>query len=145
MPGANDVWRRTIRGTPWQVACDERGFTLIEALGFFPIVLLALVLGWQVLLVGYTGILATNAAVEAARAAATREDPFRAAVNASPGFDGRRQITPIANYPCRGGHAPVTFEVALEVPHVTFPFVGSLGAYPRVVRHGTVRCEPPPV
>lgn len=128
-----------------RIARDERGFELIETLGFFPIVLLAFVFGWQLLLVGYTGILATNAAVEAARAAATREDIYRAAENASPGFDGRRRITPIANYPCTGGHAPVTIEVALEIPHVTFPFVGSLGKYPSVIRHGTVRCEPPPI
>ena len=128
-----------------QIVRDERGVELIEFLGFFPFVLLTLVFAWQFLLVGYTGIIASSAAREAARAAATREDINRAAENASPGFDGRRVIRPVAGYPCNGGNNPVTIEVRLETPHVIFPFVGALGDYPKVTQRGTVRCEPPPL
>ena len=123
--------------------CDERGVELVEFLGFFPFILLTLVFAWQYMLVGYTGLIASSAAREAARAAATHEDIYRAAENASPGFDDRRDVRPIAGYPCAGNN-PVTIDVMLEAPHVTFPFVGALGAYPQVTQRATVRCEPEP-
>lgn len=128
------------------LAQSERGAAIIEYIGFFPLVLLVLVIAWQFLLVGYTGIIAAGAAREGARAAATREDVERAVRNASPGFDGRRQWRPLAGYPCSGYSShPVTIQVQLEVPHVLFPFVGSLGSYPKVTQRATVRCEPPPI
>jgi hypothetical protein len=122
---------------------DERGIELIEFLGFFPLVLLILVLAWQLILVGYTGIVANGAAREGARAAVVREDIDRAVRFASPGFDGRRHWT-LLSPPCiRGTRAPVRIQVQLEVPHVTFPFVGALNAYPNVTAEATMRCEPP--
>jgi pilus assembly protein CpaE len=122
---------------------DERGIELIEFLGFFPLVLLILVLAWQFILVGYTGIVANGAAREGARAAVVREDIDQAVRFASPGFDGRRQWT-MLSAPCiRGTRAPVRIQVQLEVPHVTFPFVGALNAYPKVIAEATMRCEPP--
>jgi hypothetical protein len=127
-----------------RLAADERGVELVEFLGFIPILLLLLVFAWQFLLVGYTGIIASGAAVEGARAAATRENVERAVRNASPGYDGQREWRPLAGYPCNGGSHLVTIQVRLEVPHVSFPFVGGLGRYPNVTRIGTVRCEPPP-
>lgn len=128
-------WRALLR--------DERGIELIEFLGFFPLVLIILVLGWQLLLVGYTGIVANGAAREGARAAAVREDIDQAVRFASPGFDGRRTWA-LRSPPCvYASRAPVRIEVRLEVPHVTFPFVGALNAYPEVIGEATMRCEPP--
>lgn len=125
---------------------NERGAAIIEYIGFFPLVLLVLVIAWQFVLVGYTGIIAAGAAREGARAAATREDVERAVRNASLGFDGRRWWQPLAGYPCSDYSShPVTIQVQLEVPHVLFPFVGSLGNYPKVTQRATVRCEPPPI
>lgn len=125
---------------------NERGAAIIEYIGFFPLVLLVLVIAWQFVLIGYTGIIAAGAAREGARAAATREDVERAVRNASPGFDGRRWWQPLAGYPCSDYSShPVTIQVQLEVPHVLFPFVGSLGNYPKVTQRATVRCEPPPI
>lgn len=126
-----------------RLASDERGVELVEFLGFFPLVLLALVLGWQIALVGYAGILASGAAREGARAAATRENVERAVSNASPGFDGRRQWSPMGGYPCMGGSGPVTVQVRLEVPRVSLPFVGAL-RYPSVTSTASARCEPRP-
>ena len=129
-----------------RLLCDERGVELIEFLGFFPLALLLLVIVWQFILVGYAGLLASGAAREGARAAATREDVERAVRHASPGFDGRRRWWPLAGYPCAGySNHPVTIAVELEVPHVSFPFVGPLDAYPRVTQVATVRCEPEPI
>jgi hypothetical protein len=128
------------------LAGNERGAAIIEYIGFFPLVLLVLVIAWQFVLVGYTGIIAAGAAREGARAAATRENVDRAVRNASPGFDGRRWWQPLAGYPCSDYSShPVTIQVQLEVPHVLFPFVGSLGNYPKVTQRATVRCEPPPI
>lgn len=124
--------------------CDERGTTAIELLGYFPIVMLILVFVWQILLVGYTGIIATGAAREGVRAATTRENVEQAVRYASPGFDGRRGWMALAGYPCLNGQQRVTIQVELETPHVLFPFVDALNFYPRVVQQATARCEPPP-
>jgi hypothetical protein len=122
---------------------DERGVELIEFLGFFPLALLLLMIVWQFILVGYAGLIASGAAREGARAAATREDVEQAVRRASPGFDQRRRWRALGGYPCSGSR-PVTIEVQLEVPHVSFPFIGALDAYPRVKQVATVRCEPEP-
>lgn len=125
---------------------DEQGIELLEFLGLFPLVLLAALVFWQFMLVGYAGVVATGAARDAARAAATRENVEEAVRNASPGFDGRRWWRPLAGYPCVAStNNPVTIEVQLEAPHVALPFVGWLGQYPRVSQIATVRCEPQPM
>jgi hypothetical protein len=122
---------------------DERGIELVEFVALFPLVLFTLAILWQFVLVGYAGVLASGAAREGARAAATREDVNRAVTNASPGFDGRRQWNALAGYPC-GSNNPVTVQVRLQVPHVIFPFIGALDGYPWVTSTATARCEPPP-
>jgi hypothetical protein len=123
---------------------DERGVEVIEFLGIVPLVLLTLAIAWQFVLVGYTGVIASGAAREGARAAATREDVGRAVAWGSPGFDGRREWTPLAGYPCAAyAGNPVTIQVRLEVPHVVLPFLGALDAYPQVTAVATMRCEPP--
>jgi hypothetical protein len=128
----------------WRAALhDEHGVELIEFLGFFPLVLLILVIAWQLLLVGYTGIVANGAAREGARAAVVRADIDQAVRFASPGFDGRRHWR-LLSPPCTFYRSsPVRIQVQLEVPHVTFPFIGALNAYPPVPAEATMRCEPP--
>ncbi|HEU4323631.1 MAG TPA: TadE/TadG family type IV pilus assembly protein [Roseiflexaceae bacterium] len=121
---------------------DERGAELVEFLGFLPLVLMIIVVGWQFALVGYTGVVAASAAREGARAAAAGEDAGQAVVWASPGFDRRREWT--SSGVCFGGSGqPVTVRVQLEVPHVAVPFLGSLGVRPKVSASATLRCEPP--
>ena len=125
-----------------RVAHDEGGIELIELLGFFPIVLLVMLISWQFILVGYTGIVAAGAAREGVRAAVTREDIDRAVTWGSPGFDGRRSWGVSGSCPDYAGN-PVAVTVRLGVPHVNFPFIGALAAYPEVVTVATMRCEPP--
>lgn len=122
----------------------ERGVELIEVIGYFPFVLLMFVLAWQLLLVGYTGLMAANAAREGARAAVVFEDVDRAITNASPGYDGRREWAGLAGYPCASNDL-VTIQVRLEAPHVFLPFVGALGHYPKVEQQASMRCEPQPI
>lgn len=120
---------------------NEQGFQAIEFLGYFPIVLLVLLLTWYVLAIGYTGIVAANAAREGARAAATRENVEGAVQAASPGFDARRHWLAIGGYPCSAGGPPVTVRVRLETPRVLFPFIGALNYYPAVEQSASARCE----
>jgi Flp pilus assembly protein TadG len=123
---------------------DEKGVETIEFLGLIPLVLLILAITWQFILVGYTGIIAAGAAREGVRAAAVREDVERAVRYGSPGFDGRREWSALAGYPCSAYSGnPVTIQVQLEVPHVVLPFLGALNAYPKVTSVATMRCEPP--
>ena len=48
---------------------DKKGIETIEFIGLFPLILLALLIIWQLMLVGYTVIIAASAAREGARAA----------------------------------------------------------------------------
>ncbi|MCK1795731.1 pilus assembly protein [Streptomyces sp. XM4193] len=52
----------------------DRGQATVEFLGMLPLILLVLVLCWQFVLVGYTFVLAGNAADKGARAAAVGGD-----------------------------------------------------------------------
>jgi hypothetical protein len=126
----------------WRTARDERGVELIEFLAFVPVAFLILLVAWQFILVGYTGIAAAGAAREGARAAVTLEDIDRAVTWGSPGFDGRRRWTVSGGCPAYAGN-PVVVQVWLEIPHVVFPFIGALNVYPEVTAKATMRCEPP--
>lgn len=65
---------------------DERGQAAVELIGALPVLLaLALVVG-QVLAVGYSAVLAGNAAEAGALAVAARADPEASARNALPGW-----------------------------------------------------------
>jgi hypothetical protein len=121
---------------------DERGVELIEFLGFVPLVLLVFFVVWQFIMIAYTGLVSAGTAHEGARAAVTQEDVGRGVAWGSPGFDGRRDWGVSANCAPYGG-GPATVQVALEAPHVIFPFLGALGRYPRVPAEATMRCEPP--
>ena len=101
-----------------------------------------MLVAWQFILVGYTGVVASAAAREGARAAVTREDVGRAVTWGSAGFDGRRSWNVAGSCPDYAG-SPVAVTVRLEVPHVVFPFIGALVGYPQVTAVATLRCEPP--
>lgn len=97
----------------WRLTRDERGVELIEFLAFVPVAFLILLVAWQFILVGYTGIAAAGAAREGARAAVTLEDIDRAVTWGSPGFDGRRRWTVSGGCPAYAGN-PVIVQVWLE-------------------------------
>lgn len=98
----------------------DRGQVSVELLGMTPIIIVTLVLLWQFVLVGYTFVLAGNAADEAVRAA-----------TASAGQAGceqaGRRILPGAwqgTVTCHADGQWVTADVSLKVP-VLFP--GAIG------------------
>ncbi|HEU4323630.1 MAG TPA: TadE/TadG family type IV pilus assembly protein [Roseiflexaceae bacterium] len=136
--------RKTPQRVLLRMALDERGVQLVEFVGLFPLVLLALVIGWQFALLGYTGVLASSAAREGARAAATRESVEGAVRGATPGFDGRRWWSAQGGYPCAASSAPVTVQVRLRMPQVTLPYLGAVDVYPLISASASARCEPPP-
>lgn len=114
-------------------ARDDRGQTTVEFLGMLPLILLVLVLCWQFVLVGYTFILAGNAADKAARASAVGGDCQAAGQEDLPAaWSSAAQIS----CPDHSYGELATARVALKVPvlfpgSVTFPFtVTSTAASP---------------
>ncbi|MFD5770120.1 TadE/TadG family type IV pilus assembly protein [Streptomyces sp. NPDC127049] len=108
-----------------QRARGDRGQVAVEFTGMVPVILLTLALLWQVVLVGYTYILAGNAADEAARAAAVGGDCDGAA---------RRHLDGAwagATVDCGGAPSGgmVTVTVTVPVP-VLFPGLGSFDGVP---------------
>ena len=67
-------------------ARDERGQTAVEFVGMFPWLLIAALVAWQVLLVGYTSISTGNAARTASRVASLGGDAETAGERALPGM-----------------------------------------------------------
>ncbi|MFB7103974.1 TadE/TadG family type IV pilus assembly protein [Streptomyces hydrogenans] len=102
-----------------QRAVGDRGQVAVEFTGMVPVILLTLALLWQVVLVGYTYVLAGNAADEAARAAAVDGDCDGAARRH---LDGAWAGAEVACGLPSGGMAIVT--VTVPVP-VLFPGLGS--------------------
>ncbi|MFC9729386.1 TadE/TadG family type IV pilus assembly protein [Streptomyces roseolus] len=103
-----------------QRGSGDRGQVAVEFAGMVPVILLTLALLWQVVLVGYSSILAGNAADEAARAAAVDGDCDGAA---------RRHLDGAwagATVECGGAPSGgmVTVTVVVPVP-VLFPGLGS--------------------
>lgn len=108
----------------------DGGQVTVEFLGMTPLILITLVLLWQFVLVGYTFVLAGNAADEAVRAATAAAPGERQGACAAAGRDklpGAWEGG--ASVDC-GGEGYVTAEVTLKVP-VLFP--GALG-FPFEVR-----------
>ncbi|MBB1246521.1 pilus assembly protein [Streptomyces durbertensis] len=97
----------------------DSGQATVEFLGMVPLILLLLALCWQFVLVGYTFVLAGDAADRAARASAVGESCQAAAVEAMPGSwaSGASVSCPGHGY---GEVAAAT--VRLKVP-VLFPSV----------------------
>lgn len=98
----------------------DRGQVSIEFLGMTPLIILTLVLVWQAVLVGYTFMLAGNAADEAVRAGTAVAPGERPAACTAAGlahlsaaWKGGAQVS------C-GGSGFVTADVRLHVP-VLFP------------------------
>ncbi|WP_435282224.1 TadE/TadG family type IV pilus assembly protein [Streptomyces koelreuteriae] len=113
----------------------DRGQVTIEFLGMTPTIIVTLVALWQVVLVGYTYILAGNAADEAVRAATATERGARDGACRAAGLKHLSEAwSSGAEVTCRGtGY--VTADVKLEVPilfpgtlSVPFPVRGHAGA-----------------
>jgi hypothetical protein len=107
----------------------DRGQTVIEFVGVVPLILLLLVALWQCALVGYTFVLAGNAADEGARAGAAAEG----------GGDGACRAAALREVPssfqgdpeCHGDggmyRAKVTLKIPILIPGVlnSFPVDGT--------------------
>jgi hypothetical protein len=106
----------------------ERGQAGVELLGLLPLLLLVALGAAQVLAVGYSGVLAGNAAEAAALAVAGAGDPEVAARAALPGWsrervelsvrggDVRVRLRPPGLLPAIGGDLHVTATAAVQSP-----------------------------
>ena len=103
---------------------DEFGAELIEFIGMLPILLMAGMIAFQIILVAQTILVASSAAREGARALSVCGPCRQAALNASPG-DYDQQID------CQDGTESVRVTVRLRIPLVTKAFF-TLNNMPRV-------------
>jgi hypothetical protein len=117
---------------------DERGAETVEFLGMLPLVMLTIAIIWQFALLGYTAVITSGTAREAARAAAVGADCQTAAANASIGWnDDTRQVT------CWCAGDMCTAEARLQVKRAPLPLIGRLPSYPWVTSIAMMRYEPP--
>ncbi|MET9817661.1 MULTISPECIES: pilus assembly protein [unclassified Streptomyces] len=108
----------------------DRGQVTIEFLGMTPTIIVTLIALWQAVLVGYTFILAGNAADEAVRAGTAAEPGARQAACEEAGLRHLSEAWRSGATVTCGGSGYVTARVRLEVP-VLFP--GAL-SFPYAVR-----------
>lgn len=109
-------------------AAGERGQASLELLGLLPVLLFVALAAAQLLAVGYSSVLAGNAAEAAALALAGGADPETAAREALPGWSRRRlgvavkggdvriRLRPPALLPRLAGEVEVTAKAAVEAP-----------------------------
>lgn len=98
----------------------DRGQVTIEFLGMTPTIIVTLIALWQVVLVGYTFILAGNAADEAVRKATATEPGARQAACEAAGLQHLSEAWRGSAEVTCGGSGYVTADVRLEVP-ILFP------------------------
>ncbi|QNE79198.1 pilus assembly protein [Streptomyces finlayi] len=93
---------------------DDRGQAAIEFTGTLPLILITLALLWQAAMVGYTFMLAGNAADKAVTAATTARGGAQAACEQA----GREDLPGAwdATFVCRPEGDLMTAEVKVEVP-----------------------------
>ena len=113
---------------------EERGAEAIEFVGLVPLVLLVALLSWQLILVGYAGIVAAGAAREGARAAAVDQDVGGAVSASSAGL--RVEVV------SAGGGEMRSVRVRVQVPKIPLPLLGAI-EYPWVYSTATMRYEGP--
>ena len=113
---------------------NERGAETIEFLMLTPLVILTALIAWQLLLVGYTGVVAAGAAREGARAAAVGEDVNGAVQTSAAGL--RAEV--VAGRRC--GSPLCTVKVKVQVPKVKLPFISGV-KYPWIHAEATMRNE----
>ena len=116
-----------------KVLQEERGAEALEFVGLFPLVLLVALFAWQMILVGYAGIVAAGAAREGARALAVGEPAGPAVRAGSAGLN-------VKSLDAGCGGDTCTARVGIEVPKVPLPFVGNI-EYPSVYASATMRFE----
>ncbi|MFI6472300.1 TadE/TadG family type IV pilus assembly protein [Streptomyces sp. NPDC050516] len=108
----------------------DRGQTVIEFVGVVPLILLLLVALWQCALVGYTFVLAGNAADEGARAGAAAEQGGDGACGSAARKELSSAWDPDVHCGPDGGpmyHATVTLHIPILIPGVlnSFPVEGT--------------------
>jgi len=113
---------------------DKKGIETIEFIGLFPLILLALLIIWQLMLVGYTVIIAASAAREGARAAVVDKNPYLAVEQVS---SGRAEVVSIT-----GGEMK-SVKVRARIPKINLPLIGYLPNLPYVYQTATMRYESP--
>ncbi|KJK41077.1 septum formation initiator [Streptomyces variegatus] len=113
----------------------DEGQVTIEFLGMMPTIIVTLIALWQVVLVGYTFILAGNAADEAVRQATAAEPGARQAACEAAGLKHLSEAWRSGADVTCGGSGYVTADVNLQVPilfpgTLSFPFTvhGHAGA-----------------
>ncbi|WEH39938.1 TadE family protein [Streptomyces sp. AM 2-1-1] len=94
----------------------DSGQTAIEFLGMTPFIILIMLVLWELALVGYTFVLAGNAADEGARAGAGAEFGQSAACRRAAREDMPDAWEENASYSCRGGSSLYRTTVTLKVP-----------------------------
>ncbi|WP_030671866.1 TadE/TadG family type IV pilus assembly protein [Streptomyces rimosus] len=103
---------------------DDRGQISVELLGLTPLILIALVLVWQFVLVGYTYTLAANAADKGARAGTATRTGGAGACTAAAKKDLPGAWQGGAEIACGAQGGLWTARVGLKVP-VLFPGAGN--------------------
>lgn len=121
--------RRLQKGLPLG---DERGAETIEFLMLIPLVMFVALVAWQLLLVGYTGVVAAGAAREGARAAAVDADVNAAVQTSAAGL--RAEVV------SQSGGTLRTVKVRVQVPKVKLPFISGI-KYPWIYAEATMRYE----
>ncbi|MDK1343351.1 pilus assembly protein [Streptomyces sp. 378] len=104
----------------------DRGQVTIEFLGMTPTIIVTLIALWQAVLVGYTFILAGNAADEAVRQATAAEPGARQGACEEAGLRHLSEAWRSGATVTCGGSGYVTADVRLEVP-ILFPGTLSFG------------------
>jgi len=114
------------------VRLDERGAETIEFLMATPLIIFAALVAWQLLLVGYTGVVAAGAAREGARAAAVGQNVDSAVRAASAGLRAE-VVTSRCSDLCQ-------VRVKVQVPKIQLPFISGI-QYPWIYADATMRYE----
>jgi hypothetical protein len=92
---------------------DQRGSTALEFLGILPLLLLAALMAWQLLLVTFTATAAENAARAASRANGVGSDPEDTGMDALPSW-----LRGDADIDMSGDTADVTVTVPIVFPGI---------------------------
>ena len=111
---------------------NQQGAETIEFLMLIPLVMFVALVAWQLLLVGYTGVVAAGAAREGARAAAVNEDVDAAVLASAAGLRADVVSQPCGTF--------CTVKVKVQVPKVKLPFISGI-KYPWIYAEATMRYE----
>lgn len=104
-----------MRGIRWAI-WGERGAQTVEIVAALPLLLFLALVGWQLLAVGYTGMVASAAARECARAYAVDGNGYGAAMRVIGTWSSGYRVQLLGGGDMRG------CEVRLQPPAIRMPF-----------------------